>query len=115
MVLLLAAGLVANWWIVEGRWLESTDDAYVQGDIAVLSSRIEGDVIAIHVADNQPVHAGDALILLDPADWSARLEQARGAAGEAVAAVATARRQVEQSRGAIAQAEALIDAGRTPS
>ena len=107
---LVAVAILAgvNWWFVEGRWLESTDDAYVQGDIAVLSTRIEGDVVAIHVADNQPVHAGDKLISLDPADWSARLDQARGSAAEAAAAVATARRQVEQSRTAIAQAEAMI-------
>ena len=95
---LLAAALVGNWWIVEGRWIESTDNAYVQGDIAVLSARIEGDVIAVPVADNQFVHAGDPLIVLDPADWKARLDQARGALAEATAAVATARRQVEQSR-----------------
>ncbi len=107
-VLVLAAGLAGNWWFTEGRWLESTDDAYVQGDIAVLSTRIEGDVVAIHVADNQPVRAGDPLISLDPADWSARLDQARAGAAEAVAAVVTAQRQVEQSRSAIAQAEAMM-------
>jgi membrane fusion protein (multidrug efflux system) len=107
-VLLAAAALAGNWWWVEGRWLESTDNAYVQGDIAVLSTRIEGDVVAIHVADNQKVRAGDRLISLDPADWSARLDQARAAAAEATAAVATARRQVEQSRSAIAQSEAMM-------
>ncbi len=104
----LAAALFGNWWVTEGRWLESTDDAYVQGDIAALSTRIEGDVVAIHVADNQHVHAGDPLISLDPADWSARLDQARGAAAEATAAVATARRQVDQAGSAIAQAEAAM-------
>ena len=108
VLLVLAAASGGNWWFVEGRWLESTDNAYVQGDIAVLSTRIEGDVIAIHVADNQAVHAGDPLISLDPADWTARLDQAQGSAAEAVAAVATTRRQVEQSRTAIAQAEAQI-------
>ena len=108
VALLTAAVLSGNWWIVEGRWIESTDNAYVQGDITVLSSRIEGDVAAIHVADNQPVHAGDALISLDPADWTARLDQARGAAAEATASVVTARRQEEQSRAAIAQAAALM-------
>ena len=107
-VLAAAVLLVGNWWIVEGRWIESTDDAYVQGDIAVLSPRIEGDVTAIHVADNQAVRAGEPLISLDPADWAARLDQARGAAAEAAAAVTTSRRQVEQARAAIAQADAMI-------
>jgi membrane fusion protein (multidrug efflux system) len=80
----------------------------VQGDIAVLSPRIEGDVIAIPVADNQAVHAGDPLILLDPADWQLRLDQARAAAAEAAAATATARRQVAQAGAAIDQAHAMV-------
>ena len=105
---LIGAVLTVNWWFTEGRFIESTDNAYVQGDIAVLGPRIEGDVIAIHVMDNQTVKAGDPLITLDPADWQARLDQARGAAAEAEAAAVTARRQIEQARSAIAQADATI-------
>ena len=79
----IGIGVTASWWFTEGRYIESTDNAYVQGDIAVLSPRIEGDVAAIKVADNQHVHAGDPLIELDPADWQARLAQATAAAAEA--------------------------------
>src|SRR5215813_11274184 len=67
LVAVVAIGVTASWWFTEGRFIESTDNAYVQGDIAVLSPRIEGDVAAIKVADNQIVHAGDPLILLDQA------------------------------------------------
>jgi membrane fusion protein, multidrug efflux system len=108
IVALLVAAVLGNWWAREGRWIESTDNAYVQGDIAVLGTRIEGDVIAIPVADNKIVHAGDPLLLLDPADWQVRLEQARGSTAEAAAAIVTARRQVEQSAAVIAQSDALI-------
>jgi membrane fusion protein (multidrug efflux system) len=107
LAVLLAVAIGLHWWMVEGRWIETTDNAYVQGDIAVLSPRIDGDVIGIPVADNQAVRAGDPLVLLDPQDWAARLDQARGTAAEAVAAIETARRQVAQSRAAIAQAEAM--------
>ena len=62
MVVVAAVLVGAGWWFTEGRYIESTDNAYVQGDIAVLSPRIEGDIAAIPVADNQPVHAGDPLI-----------------------------------------------------
>ena len=41
-----ALGVTGSWWFTEGRYIESTDNAYVQGDIAVLSPRIEGDVAA---------------------------------------------------------------------
>lgn len=125
LVVLIAAGITANWWFTEGAYIESTDNAYIQGDIATLSPRVEGTVIAIHVADNQRVKAGDPLISLDPADLTATRDQAKGSLAEATAAVATARRQVEQARLAIdtasanvtqAQAEAVrarADAGRS--
>ena len=109
LLVLIVAGLVSQWWWAEGRWIESTDNAYVQGDIVTLSTRIDGDIIAIHVRDNQGVTAGTPLLTLDPADWQARLDQARGALGEAEASIATTRRQVEQARGAIAQADAAIE------
>ena len=109
---LVFAAAAGNWWWVESRFVESTDNAYVQGDIAVLGPRIEGDIAAILVADNQHVRAGDKLIQLDPADSQARLEQARGQQAEAQAAVATARSQIEQSRTSIAQAEAMIAQAR---
>jgi membrane fusion protein (multidrug efflux system) len=104
----MAIGVTGSWWFTEGRYIESTDNAYVQGDIAVLSPRIEGDVVAITVADNQRVHAGDPLIRLDPADWRARLAQATTAAAEATAAVQTAARQVAQQQATIDAAQAAI-------
>jgi membrane fusion protein (multidrug efflux system) len=106
LVVVVGAGVIASWWFTEGRYIQSTDNAYVQGDIAVLSPRIEGDVAAIKVTDNQRVHAGDPLIVLDPADWRARLAQATAAAAEATAAVQTAQRQVTQQRAMIDAAEA---------
>jgi membrane fusion protein, multidrug efflux system len=104
----IGIGVTASWWFTEGRYIESTDNAYVQGDIAVLSPRIEGDVAAIKVADNQRVRAGDPLIVLDPTDWRSRLAQATAAAAEAAAAVETAQRQVGQQQATIEAAQAAI-------
>jgi membrane fusion protein, multidrug efflux system len=50
----IGIAVTASWWFTEGRYIQSTDNAYVQGDIAVLCPRIEGDVAAIKVADNSP-------------------------------------------------------------
>ena len=108
LVVLAGVAVTGAWWLEEGRWIESTDNAYVQGDIAVLSPRVEGQVQAIAVADNQPVRAGDTLIQLDPADYQARLDQARASAQEADAAVETATRQIAQQRATIEAAEAAI-------
>jgi membrane fusion protein (multidrug efflux system) len=104
----IAIAVTASWWFTEGRWIQSTDNAYVQGDIAVLGPRIEGDVVAIDVADNQRVHAGDPLIRLDPADWQARLAQAQASAAEANAAILTTQRQIAQQQATVAAAQATI-------
>ena len=93
---LVAALLLLNWWLLVGRWLESTDNAYVQGDIAVLGARIEGHVAAIRVTDNQRVAAGEPLVELDSALWSARLVQAEASLAEGSAAIGTNRQQVLQ-------------------
>ncbi len=104
----MAILMTGAWWATEGRWIESTDNAYIQGNIAVLSPRIDGEVISIDVSDNQFVHAGDRLISLDPSDSQARLAQANAALAEAVAAVATAHRQTAQQQSTIDAARAAI-------
>src|ERR1700688_1993788 len=76
LLALLLAVTAGHWWLAEGRWIESTDNAYVQGDITVLSPRIDGDIAVVDVTDNQFVHAGDPLVELDAADWRARAMQA---------------------------------------
>ncbi|MBI0433123.1 HlyD family secretion protein [Roseomonas sp. KE0001] len=125
VVLLLALGLGGSWYWTVGRFLAETDDAYVQGDISVLSARLEADVLAIPVGDNQPVRAGELLMRLDDRDARLQVRQAEASLDEAVAAEATARETLEQlraqigaARAQVAQAEAeqvraAADAGRT--
>jgi membrane fusion protein (multidrug efflux system) len=67
-----------NWWQV-GRFFESTDDAYVGGDVTALSPHVAGFVSRILVADNQFVHAGDLLVELDNRDYQAKLAHAEAA------------------------------------
>ena len=127
-LLLLAGGALGGTWYWQvGRFLQSTDNAYVGGDIAVLSSRIEGDVARILVGDNQPVEAGQPLIELDRRDWQARRDQAAAALAEADGNIGTlaaqraqAVAQVVAAESQIAQAEAdrvfaVTDAGRAGS
>lgn len=79
-MLALAAGLAAagygyRWWSVD-RWLETTDDAYVGGDVTPISPHVAGFISAILVRDNQPVRAGQLLVKLDNRDFAAALDQA---------------------------------------
>jgi membrane fusion protein (multidrug efflux system) len=115
LLLLIVAG---NWWFAEGRWIESTDNAYVQGDITVLSPRIDGDIAAVLVNDNQRVHTGDPLVELDPSDWQARAMQAEAAVAESRASVVTLQAQIAQQRSnlsamAASRANAAAERDRT--
>ena len=87
-----------HWWTV-GRFIESTDDAYVGGDVTVIAPKVAGFVAEMAVTDNQMVHAGDLLVRLDARDYKAALDRAEAAvaAGEAALANLDANRQLQQS------------------
>jgi len=71
---------------------ESTDDAFIDAHIIPISPKVAGQVLDVHVNDNQTVNAGDALLEIDPRDYQARLAEQRGktAASEAEARRAAA-------------------------
>ena len=77
-LILLGLAAAAGHWYLTGRWIEATDNAYVEADIAVIAPRVAGYVKTVAVADNQAVRAGDVLAELDDVDYRARV-----AAGEA--------------------------------
>ncbi|WP_416795816.1 HlyD family secretion protein [Ciceribacter azotifigens] len=64
-----------NWW-TEGRFMVSTDDAYIGGDIAIISPKVGGYVEKVNVTNNQIVKAGDPLVTLDNGDYRIAAEQA---------------------------------------
>lgn len=64
-----------NWW-TDGRFLVSTDDAYILGDIATISPKVTGYVEKVNIIANQQVKAGDPLVTLDQGDYRIVLEQA---------------------------------------
>jgi membrane fusion protein, multidrug efflux system len=67
-----------RWWTV-GRFIESTDDAYVGGEVTVIAPRISGFISKVEVTDNQLVHKGDLLVLLDGRDVRAALAKTKAA------------------------------------
>ena len=77
-VALVAVGAV-SWWL-HARHFETTDDAQIDGHINVVSSRISGTVLYVNpqVENNQYVKAGTLLVELDPNDYQAALDHARG-------------------------------------
>lgn len=77
---------------------ESTDDAFIDGDIYSINPRISGYVAAVHVNDNQWVEQGQLLVELDRADYEARVSEARAALASAQARSEAAQSQLTLTR-----------------
>jgi len=74
---------------------ETTDDAYVIGDIVPISARISGTVVAVHASKHQQVEGGQLLAQLDPDDFAARVAQAEASVEVARARLRHAELQVQ--------------------
>jgi membrane fusion protein, multidrug efflux system len=75
-------------WVTIGQYIESTDDAYVGGEVTTLSFKVAGLIETVAIVDNQSVKAGDLLLKLDDRDYRAQL--ARTEANIAARRAATA-------------------------
>jgi membrane fusion protein, multidrug efflux system len=96
-----------EWWTV-GRFIESTDDSYVGGDITVIAPKVAGFIAEVAITDNQPVHAGDLLVRLDDRDYRAALAKAEGSVASAQAALANLDASRHLQDAVIAQARAEV-------
>jgi membrane fusion protein (multidrug efflux system) len=103
--LVAAAAWLGHWWVV-GRFIESTDDAYLQADSVTIAPKVSGYVTDVYVADNQTVKAGDPLVKLDARQYQVALDQARATIDARAADIEHAQAQIEQQRANVAQAQA---------
>jgi membrane fusion protein, multidrug efflux system len=83
VLVLLALGGFYYWFTT--RNIESTDDAYTDGRAITIAPQVSGTVISLDVNDNQFVKRGQALIHIDPRQYSIDREQAEGALATAKA------------------------------
>jgi membrane fusion protein (multidrug efflux system) len=98
----LAAAVFFIWWLLVGRYYETTDDAYVSGDIVYVTAAVSGIVTAIDVDDTQAVDRGEELVELDDADALVQRDRAEVQLARTVRSV---RAQFAQAR----QAQARVD------
>jgi len=96
-VVVLCGAAYLAYWFLDGRYFESTDDAYVNGDVVQITSEVPGTVLSLNADDTQVVRAGQPLLQLDPAD--AKIAEANAEADLA--------RAVRQVRGLFAQSSEL--------
>jgi len=112
LVVGLGAGAGWHWWTV-WRFQQSTDDAYVQSDITVISPKVEGYLKEVRVEENQPVAAGDVLFVVDDRDFAAKLAQAEAAVATEQAIVATYASRLKFQQAMIEQAAATVESAQT--
>lgn len=104
-VLVLGLILGTGYWLY-ARQYESTDDAFIDGDIVQVSPKVSAYVKKIYVDNNKFVHKGDLLVELDPTDYQVKLEQAK-------AQLATAQSQHGAAQANVDLTEKTTDASRT--
>ena len=108
-VLAAAAWFGMNWW-TDGRFIETTDDAYVGGNVTSIAPHVAGFIEAIPVSDHQLVQAGQLLLRLDPRDYQAALGRARAIVAGAEAVLESLRAQLTLQQSIIQQSAAELTA-----
>jgi membrane fusion protein, multidrug efflux system len=96
-------------WFTVGRFLVSTDDAYVGADTAIIAAKISGHIVEVAVTQNQQVRKGDLLVRIDAGDYQLAVDSAKAKIDTQDATVERIGRQVDAQRAVIAQAEAQVD------
>ncbi|OXI31681.1 multidrug ABC transporter permease [Burkholderia sp. AU16741] len=102
---------LGRWWTV-GRFIESTNDAYLQADSMTAAPKVAGYVTDVYVRDNQPVKAGDPLVRLDVRQYQVALAQAQATVDARRADIARAEADISQQRANLDQADAQAKVSR---
>src|SRR5215468_7007904 len=97
-----------DYWTV-GRFLVSTDDAYVKADNTTIAPKVSGYLTDVLVGDNQRVKAGQVLSRIDDRDFKVALDQAKADVAAADAAVASKQAQLDVQQAVIDAAQATLD------
>lgn len=113
VILLVGGGL----WFLDyerhGKYQQTTNDAYIQSDAIVVSSKVAGYVTRVLVGENQTVRAGQPLVEIDPRDYRAQAAQATAQIGVAQAGAEGIRAQIQEQMAAIDRARADVAAAES--
>ena len=114
--LAMAGGLYyGSYWWTEGRFLVSTDDAYVKANLSVISAKVAGNITAVPVKENAAVKAGDTLAQIDVRDYQIAVDAARNKLGTQEATIQRLRQQAIAQGAVIDQAKAQVLSSKASS
>ncbi len=101
-------GYYGNYWWTEGRFLVSTDDAYVKADLSVLSAKVSGYITLVPIKENMTVHTGDTLAQIDVRDYKIAADAARNKLGTQDATIQRLKQQAIAQQALIEQSKAQL-------
>ena len=112
-VIVIAGLAYGAYWFFDARFYESTDDAYVSGNIVTITSRENATVVALHADNTQTVRRGQLLVEMDPAVVNVNLAAAEANLARAVRTVKGEFSHAESSDAQLAQAQVALALART--
>jgi membrane fusion protein (multidrug efflux system) len=95
------------WW--RSQYFAETDNAYLDANVTMVSPRVAGTVVRVHVRDNQQVRAGELLVELDETDQRLKVQQVKAQLAEVDAKLRQVDAQVQQSQAELASAQAQAE------
>ncbi|HEX4742378.1 MAG TPA: HlyD family secretion protein [Caulobacteraceae bacterium] len=112
VAVLCTAGAGGAYYWTTGRFVQSTDDAYVKADSSAIAPKVSGYIARLLVNDNETVKAGQPLAVIDDRDLRQALDEAKANVSAAAAAVANLNAQITAQGSVIQQADASVAAQR---
>ena len=109
LVLLVGAGFYGHYYWTAGRFLVSTDDAYLQADNVIISPKVSGYISDVQVQDNQPVKAGEVLARIDDRDYRTALAATQANVDAAEASIDNLIQQIAFQQLTVAEVRATVD------
>ena len=104
-----AATDFGHYYLTSGRYLETTDDAYVKADSTIISPKVSGYISQVLVGDNEKVEAGQLLARIEDCDFRTALDQAHADVAASESAVRNLNAQIELQEPLIQQQAAEVE------
>jgi membrane fusion protein (multidrug efflux system) len=111
-LVIACGGVYARQWYAVGRYIESTNNAYLRADQVAMAPRVSGQVSDIYVRDNEEVTVGQPLLKIDPRRYEMIARQSRATVDAREADVAKSEADLREQDAVIAQAEADVETAR---
>lgn len=112
VILAVIGAIIVYFYIQYKNTHISTDDAFVDGHVHMIASKVYGTVREVHVNDNQPVKKGDLLVEIEPADYDAKLSEASAGVSAERAKVREVDARIEAAKKQVSEAGAAVEAAR---